>query len=910
MTCRSFLNVIYTNKKHHTMKYIQILLTISALLLFNYTIHAQCWNLVWEEQFTGNALDLNTWEYQVGGGGWGNGELQYYTNGENVSVSNGTLKITARQDNANQYSGNDYTSSRIRSRFGADFRYGRMEASIKLPIGQGIWPAFWMMPSDKIYGTWPSSGEIDIMEYLGHQTTTVYGTCHYGNAPNDKSSSGTSTNLSDGTILADNFHTFSIEWEPGELRWYFNGVQYHQVNDTDPDFNTYNWPFDQRFHFILNIAVGGSWPGPPDGTTVFPQNMEVDWVRVHQLLPDVSITGPKLIEPTATGIYALPNIPGATYNWSVPAGAALLGGQNTHQIIVNWGTSSGGNITANMNTACGSQTYTLPIEVSPNLWLNYDFENGRAYWNTNEQNGGDADFYLTTSGEYNYQGTSMCATVQTLGSNAWDVQFYRPEVELTAGETYTISFWARTDWDGKDADIAFLDANDYSRYADTIFTLTTNWENYSYSFTAPATATSFFTFDLGDEVGTFCFDNFSFSRASVPPVTPTNLWLNYDFEDSLNYWSIWENPGADADFDLVTTEVYEGAASMCVTTLTLASNPWDIQLSHLQNVSINETYTLGFWAKADQNGRNISIAFINSTNYSSYTNVPFTLADTWTYYTLNFTAPETATALFNVDLGDELGVFCFDDFYLSTSGSSVNLLSNHGFENGTTDWLTGANNGANANFNLLMSNGDVYEGTTSLCATTLTLTNNDPWDIQVNRVQDLLADETYTLSFWAKADQTGKDIDIAFINANTYNAYFYPNFILTDTWANYTFSFTAPETTAGTFNIDLGDELGTFCFDDFYFAQSGVTSREPDVLLDANTITLLPNPTTSVFEIQGLISDYTIEILDVTGSVYQVLTASGSNLDIDISTLPSGMYFIAITNKQNGYVSLHKILKM
>ena len=201
--------------------------TIFFLLLFVYQmscLNAQCWNLVWADEFNGSSLDLTNWTYQTGGGGWGNNELQYYTSGDNVTVSSGTLKITAQEDTGNAYPGNDYTSSRIRTQNQGDWRYGKMEASIKLPQGQGIWPAFWMMPTGNVYGNWPSSGEIDIMEYLGHQTATTYATCHYGNAYNDKGSLGSATTLGSG-IFPDAFHTFSIEWEPGEIRWYLDGVQ-------------------------------------------------------------------------------------------------------------------------------------------------------------------------------------------------------------------------------------------------------------------------------------------------------------------------------------------------------------------------------------------------------------------------------------------------------------------------------------------------------------------------------------------------------------------------------------------------------------------------------------------------------------------------------------------------------------
>lgn len=512
--------------------------TTVLLLLFAHQwcfLNAQCWNLVWEDEFSGSSLDLANWEYQTGGGGWGNNELQYYTNGDNVMVSGGTLKITAQEDVGNVYPGNAYTSSRIRTRNRGDWRYGKMEARIKLPQGQGIWPAFWMMPTDNVYGTWPSSGEIDIMEYLGHQTAITYGTCHYGNAYNDKGSLGNSTTLASGTF-PDAFHTFSIEWEPGEIRWYLDGSQFHSANSSHPDFQNYTWPFVQEFHFILNVAVGGQWPGAPDETTVFPQTMEVDWVRVYQQLSATEIAGTALVEPQTNGaVYSLPNITGATYSWMVPTGASIASGQGTNEITVNWGNTSG-NVSAQVTTPCGNQVFGLAVEVSPNLWLNYGFENGFSNWSRNEFNGADASFQIITS---NVQEGSqaVCVTPLALGPNVWDIQLGRSNIPLTAGENYTLSFWAKADQAGKDVDLAFINAGTFAWYAGTTLNVTTSWENYTFVFTAPETATALFNLDLGDETGEFCFDNFLFARTLLFPVAFADLWLNIEQNKEINiHW--------------------------------------------------------------------------------------------------------------------------------------------------------------------------------------------------------------------------------------------------------------------------------------------------------------------------------------------------------------------------------------
>jgi beta-glucanase (GH16 family) len=240
------------------------------------------YKLVWTDEFEGIRLDRTKWSYQIGTGcpalcGWGNNELQYYTDdAANVRVADGKLIIQAREE---QVKGSQYTSARIRSINKADFRYGKMEARMKLPEGQGLWPAFWMLPTENVYGGWPKSGEIDIMEYLGQEPNKVLGTIHFGPAwPGNKYLS--TDYYSKGENFAEAFHTFTIEWEPENLKWFVDGEQY--ATQTKADVAPENWPFDQDFHFLINLAVGGNLPGPVGEEVNFPATMEVDYVRVYQ----------------------------------------------------------------------------------------------------------------------------------------------------------------------------------------------------------------------------------------------------------------------------------------------------------------------------------------------------------------------------------------------------------------------------------------------------------------------------------------------------------------------------------------------------------------------------------------------------------------------------------------------------
>ena len=492
------------------MKRIAFTITL-AFLSFN--LNAQCWNLVWEDEFYGSTLDATKWSHQTGGGGWGNNELQNYTDRtDNTSVLGGILQVIAKEE---FFGGNDYTSARLRSIHKGDFTYGKIEASIKVPSGQGIWPAFWMMPTSNTYGIWPSSGEIDIMEILGHQTNITYGTAHYGNSFSDKSSSGGSFNA--GTPISDAFHTFSVEWGPTEIKWSFDNFVIHTMNDTDADFSTYLWPFNHDFHCILNVAVGGNWPGSPDGTTVFPATMEVDWVRVYQKLEDIQISGKNLVEPaTAGSIYKVPTVTGMTYNWTVPSGATIASGQSSSEIAVDWGTTSG-DITVDIADGCSTENVVFPVIISANLWDNFNFESGYTSWRTVNNNGATGTFSLDTTDPYEAT-TSACVEVTSLPPNRWDTQLGRANIDWTLGENYTLSFWAKGTTSGHDLDVAFVNQETFVFYAGTTFFITDEWAEYSLSYNAPISETILCNFDLGDEIGTFCFDEMLFARSVLLPL--------------------------------------------------------------------------------------------------------------------------------------------------------------------------------------------------------------------------------------------------------------------------------------------------------------------------------------------------------------------------------------------------------
>jgi len=244
------------------------------------------WRIVWRDEFDDKTLDYSKWEAEVNAFGGGNNEQQLYTDrAENVRVEDGKLVLEARKDRPNvQGTIREYSSGRVRSKHRGDWKYGRFEVRAKLPQGKGLWPAIWMLPTDEKYGTWAASGEIDIMEMIGHEPDKVLGTLHYGAVWPDNKHSGKTFTLPKGTF-ADAFHTFAIEWEAGEIRWYVDDTLYQTQNRWSTTADDFPAPFDQEFHMILNVAVGGNLVGAPGAETAFPQAMLVDFVRVYQRKP-------------------------------------------------------------------------------------------------------------------------------------------------------------------------------------------------------------------------------------------------------------------------------------------------------------------------------------------------------------------------------------------------------------------------------------------------------------------------------------------------------------------------------------------------------------------------------------------------------------------------------------------------
>lgn len=362
---------------------------------------------MWNDEFDDNVIDPAKWTYDLGDGtvvgnpGWGNNELEYYTNdAKNVKEQDGKLIITAHKE---AVGGKPYTSTRIKTNGLYSKMYGKFEIRAKAPAGKGLWPAIWMLPENYVYGNWAASGELDIMEGWGSRPNVVAGTIHYGSQWPDNVYSGKEYVLPGGSTIED-FHTYSIEWEPGEIRWYVDGVLFSTKNDWyskssgQPAVNAYPAPFNQKFHLLMNLAVGGNFDGNPTDETIFPSSMEIDYVRIYEL------TGREYRQPVPVELAKEPYLEGAK--------PPLADGN----FIYNSG-------------------FTQQVEGDPGMGIP-----NTAHWVLYTDEGADAALSLEQAGGMNL----LKVKINKPGGNAYSIQ---PQaiVSLAKGRFYKLSFDARTD---------------------------------------------------------------------------------------------------------------------------------------------------------------------------------------------------------------------------------------------------------------------------------------------------------------------------------------------------------------------------------------------------------------------------------------------------------------------------------
>ena len=378
----------------------------------------QEWVKIWSDEFDYTGLPNTTkWAYDVGGGGWGNGESQYYTNArsENARVENGNLIIEARKEN---YEGKNYTSARLVSKGLGDWKYGKIEVRAKIPTGKGMWPAIWMLPSENVYGIWPKSGEIDIMENVGFEPNTIHWNVH---TESYNHSIGTNKGDKDDFFEPyNNYYTYAVEWYEDSIRFLVDDVEYFQFDKESNNSNV--WPFDQKFHLLLNIAVGG-WGGLQGiDDNAFPQKMYVDYVRVYKqsgIESNYTCTvndwshGSVIKSPDST-IYS----PGTQVN--------LQAVPDNGYIFHKWyGTVQ--DTSPALDLVMHSDYYQTPEFIRPNEQVvNSQFLGGIVNW------GG---YGANMNVEFGVHKTNLSVSTP----NPWDVQMSQYGIELEEGKAYTLT---------------------------------------------------------------------------------------------------------------------------------------------------------------------------------------------------------------------------------------------------------------------------------------------------------------------------------------------------------------------------------------------------------------------------------------------------------------------------------------
>ena len=332
---------------------------IGTVFAFSNTVKAaDNYELVWSDEFNSNYLDTNTWNYEIGTGswGWGNNEQQYYTD-RNIKVSNGTMKITAKRED---YGGMKYTSSRITTKNKKNFKYGKIEARIKMPKFKGVWPAFWMLGANQDSVGWPKCGEIDIMEAINDENL-VYGTLHWFNDPgNNNADSGSSVAVADRT----EYHVYGVEWTADKLRWYVDGKVYRTMDVSNDSFSEVR----KEYFVIFNMAIGGQWPGYDIDETAFPATMEVDWVRAYKKVEETTTkyTGP-MITVTEDAVET------CSEKWGSYFGSGWAGASGTSKSTDKAVTGATMNITSIGNSQWGVQQYLKGLHYYPGRTYNYSF---------------------------------------------------------------------------------------------------------------------------------------------------------------------------------------------------------------------------------------------------------------------------------------------------------------------------------------------------------------------------------------------------------------------------------------------------------------------------------------------------------------------------------------------------------
>lgn len=613
---------------------------------------------VWSDEFHGNRLDPNKWVYQLGNGatignpGWGNNELEYYTDREkNVRVHGGKLIITARKENytGNAAGGNQgqtftWTSGRIRTAGKFSRTYGKIEVRAKLPEGKGFWPAIWMLPEDQPgnpYGLWAANGEIDITEGWGSKPDRIAQTLHYGGMWPNNVYSGTEYVFPKKD--ATSWHTYTLEWRSNEIKWLVDGVvtstktqwwsSKAQPPASDADLNAWPAPFDKPFYILLNLAVGGNFDGNPDASTPDKAEMKIDYVRWSSLPDESRDPGPR---------------PDMRYPWTPIPARPPVDGNLIYNPSFDW-TSS--------NSTVAQYPDAQTVEGVANSW----------FWNL---------FKLDGDATASNDNGAIKVGITNPGTQSWNVQLQHNGITVTEGRKYAITFDA---WASVNRDITYTvgasgDSRGFESYSggDQTASLTTAKQTFTQSFSmlTGTNTNARLVFNLANAgLNTVWIDNVSIvdvGPADVPPPPPTgqNLLVNGDFSSGLNGWTNWDN---GANGLTVTTE--NGQAKLDIPHVD-PSNNWNVQFNQL-NVPLvaGTSYTLTFTGSATSPRTVAVVIGENGGSYARYLDTTAALTSSGNTFAYTFTAPVTNPAaqlqiLGAVGAAGDAYALYFDDFSL------------------------------------------------------------------------------------------------------------------------------------------------------------------------------------------------------------------------------------------------------
>lgn len=761
------------------------------------------WTLVWHDEFNGNEINPDNWRIDTGNGfidgngqfvpGWGNDELQYYQE-DNVKVEDGNLVLEARKETVH-YPGHGaetfhYTSGKVMSdgnRFNK--KYGRFEAKMSLPKGQGFWPAFWMMPANDEYGAWAASGELDIMENAGNSPNKIGGALHYGGEWPNNTFSAKDYYFPEGRDITD-FNVYAVEWEPGEIRWYVNDELYQTINNWEttstgnPAKFAYPAPFDQPFHLILNLAIGGHYGGNPDETTEFPNQVLVDYVRVYEL------TGRDYREPVE------PTFEGAP----LP--------ENAKEAV-------NGNYIYDTGYEKGFTEIRTDGEVESN-W-------NRDYWNFLhlEQFQGLGSVSVESIDHQPFAKID----IENGGNQAHSLQLIQ-DVTVTTGRWYKLSFDAKSTTNRSiNVKIGGGAERGWSAYSPNLdYQLTEEVQNYQMTFQMQQESdiAARLEFNVGNNENPVWIGNVRLEEiepvdpynenAPKTPLRNGNHIYNGTFDlgriDRLTYWDMETNgaeatPSVDPDVRELLVKIANGGSS---------KDTIQLRQSGIELLENND-YQLKFQARADAD-QDIEVALVSKTGEIHYSNSEtFKLSTEMEQHEMTFTMSsesdrESQLVFFlggnnenvvidNVELirlTDHQPGLTLDDAFPLKNGQFFNWSYWSSHVQG--EYEPGVSNAA----------FDIVEGELEA---TIIESGWEPWHVMLEQSGlNLKEKNTYILEFDARST-TDRQIEVVLEN-NAYERYFNEAVQLTDSMSHYRFEFdmTTDDVVALKFllgNTDIGE---------------------------------------------------------------------------------------------------------